>query len=103
MSKEFRHKNATASTVLIDQHYAELGLDKGWDGERVKRLCQTLRVTPHELGKLCCVDFKTMDRWLNVGRFPTYVSLHFALIESWYLEVVKGMKRKPVMPVHLLT
>ena len=92
----------TGATLLIDEHYASIGLDRGWKAERANRLCAWLKITPQELGKACCVSFHQMNRWLNLGEFPAHVSLHFALIESYYVEQVLGIKQEPIVPIHLL-
>jgi hypothetical protein len=93
----------TPNTVLMGLHYEELGLKEGWNNERVHRLCRLLRVTPHELGRACCVDFRTMSGCLARNKFPPHISLHFALIESWHLEAVQGCPQKPLIPIGLLS
>ncbi len=90
------------TTVLIDQYYADNGLAEGWTAERVRRLCEWLQITPYELGKLCLVTFAAMKGYMIKDRFPPHISLHFALIESWWMETKHGTPQKPVMPVHLL-
>lgn len=93
----------TIATILIDDHYARLGLDKGWDKRRLFRLCQMLKVTPHELGKLCLVRFSDMNRFIKQNYIPPHVALHFAIIESWYMDTVLGVKKsEPIMPIDIL-
>ena len=94
--------DATYACLLIDYHYEELGLDKGWTTDRVNRLCRMMEITPHELGRLCCVPYIFMTRMINANHFPPYIALHFALVESFYLSTVLGQKQKPIMPANLL-
>ena len=43
--------NTTAS-LIIDSHYAKIGIRERWTEERVERLCSFLRITLAELGSL---------------------------------------------------
>lgn len=47
---------ATSASVIIDAHYARLGLKKKWNKQRVDRLCSYLRMTYPELASLLHMD-----------------------------------------------
>lgn len=88
----------------IKLHYRRLGLTEGWSRERFRRLCHLLHCTEAELAAMCGVfEAGRLAKWIQRNNFPTYVSLHFALIESAYLQTVKGVPQKPAMPFHLLS
>jgi hypothetical protein len=91
------------ATVLIDHYYDEIGLDQGWHPERLVRLSTWLKATPFEVGKLCCLSFNEVVKKLaSQEKFSRPVSLHFRMLEAWYLERKFGHMSAPIMPVHLL-
>lgn len=105
--------HVTAGTVLVDEHYRQLGLFSGWNNDRLNRLCEMYRATPHEIGRLCCVfngipstnprpSFALMQTMIRNDHFPPCVSLHFALLERCYLEEVHGKIGEPLMPLGLI-
>jgi hypothetical protein len=96
------HKNETPITIAIEAYYTAIGLSAGWRIQRANRLAQWLGCTLHELGALCCVDFETMNRCIGFRCFPPHISLHFAMLEAWYVEKVKGRPTSPLMPVDFL-
>jgi hypothetical protein len=62
-----------------------------------------LNCKPHELASLCCIWSQTkLNRWLKDDKFPTHVSLHFAIIESFWLKLSSGHEQKPIVPMDLL-
>jgi len=42
----------TPASLIIDAHYAKLGIKERWTEERVEKLCAFLRITLGELGSL---------------------------------------------------
>lgn len=107
----------SASSLLIFGHYAEVGVGHGWDRDRVIRLCRLLNCTPTELARFCCCFYaptkgempsmSPFKEWWRENHFPPVAALHFALLESWILEVLAAsrgeqLNQKPVMPVGLL-
>jgi hypothetical protein len=50
--KGTKNPEATSASLIIDAHYAKLGLRKLWDAQRVNRLCSFLRMTHEELASL---------------------------------------------------
>jgi hypothetical protein len=91
-----------ATVERIRLHYKRLGLDRGWTRDRFHRLCLLLNCTPRELAALCCIPSVNLTQWTKDNKFPPYAVLHFALIESAYLQATCGLEREPVMPVNML-
>lgn len=108
-------KHETSRTILIDDHYRELGVMAGWDNNRVNRLCAAMKWTPHELGRLCAVyqtpeesiwktpPFGRMAGSMERNHFDPSLSLLFSMIEGWYHERYSGLPSKLIMPVHFLS
>lgn len=117
------YERDTPGSHLVLDHYREAGLIHGWDLTRTERLCKLLNITPHELGRLCCIwaapdpghrpSTSVMQRYITDKRFPPYIALHFAILESWVLEHLSLRQNKPsdaapqeapkpIMPIHLL-
>lgn len=101
-SKPKNEELETYACILLEFHYEQLGITKGWPIERANRLCAMLRCTLLELGALCAVKRGEMRRHISNQRFPSHISLHFAMLESWALKTIYGSKQKPVMPVNFL-
>jgi hypothetical protein len=114
---QVRPKLDTSGSLLVLDHYRELGLIYGWDRSRMERLCKLLNITPFELGRLCCVfssvkfgkrpDHRLMRAYISENNFPPAVALHFAILESFALEYRAKLRNeefepKPVMPIDLL-
>lgn len=74
-----------------------------WNTERVLRLCRFLGCTQYELSALCAVRRNEMRNYLKANSFPQHIALHFAILESWYLETILKLKQEPVMAAHLLS
>lgn len=91
-----------STAELIRQHYARNGLKNGWSSEQFNRLCEMLQCLPEELGALCNISQSDLRRWYSGGLFPPHVSLHFALIERFFLERTIKRFQPPLMPIHLL-
>lgn len=51
----------TTASVYFDHHYARLDLLGRWTWERFARLCQFLKVTPHELASLAMIPHKRIE------------------------------------------
>jgi hypothetical protein len=112
-------KHITPATILIDEHWRQLGLDVGWTLNQVMGLCECLKVTPWELGRLCNVRVIDMTKWLDAAarmedrrskglapeprdhNFPTHISLMFHLLREWHLTQAGGRSR-PVVPLDLV-
>ena len=90
------------TTTLIQMHYRNEGIWEGWSKSRFFRLCRMIKRTPVEVAAMCCVDRKTLSKFLRNGMFPAHVALHLRLIEAAWLESRLGMKPvNPVVPLHL--
>lgn len=100
--------------LLIFAHYQRLRIlpaaaanpsapDRGgdWCRDRIHRLCRWITCTPSELAALAAVTRAEMSRYMKANRFPSPVALHFAIIESWYLECVAGLPQEPIVPIGL--
>jgi hypothetical protein len=83
-------------------HYREIGLHK-WDNDRVMRLCRFLGCTQFELSALCAIERETMCLFIRKNSYPMHVALHFAILESWYLETFLKLPQQPIMPANLLS
>lgn len=92
----------TYPCILLEFHYEQCGITRGWDLDRANALCALLKCSLLELGALCAVKRPEMKRHITSKRFPSTISLHFANLESWALTTLYGAKTKPVMPVNLL-
>lgn len=82
----------SARVVLIENHYAAMGLH--WDADKYRRLCAALRFTEWELGALLRLRFTDVTRYLADNRFPPTVELHLEFIWRSILPNSKG----PVFP-----
>lgn len=92
----------TPATLLMDDHWRRMGLDREWTKDEVLGLCKAMKVTPWELGRLFCIPMEQMGFWLRKGRFPTYVSLNFHLLREWLKNQTFGSAEMPCVPVDLV-
>jgi len=95
-------KDATFASLLIRMHYEEIGLHEGWTSERFNRLCRMLGCTAYELGELCCINGSHLTEGLKHRRFSRVASLHFAIIEAWFLHEVLEKEQTPIVPIDAL-
>lgn len=51
----------TASSLILDTHYAKLLLVERWTWERFIRFAAFLRMTPYELGSATLISHRTVD------------------------------------------
>ena len=92
----------TPGVVLMEAHWKDIGLDEGWDNQKLNRCCRFLNWTPWELGASAAVDLKTMQRCMTANRFPPYIALHFALRQALFIELKLGTKQPPLVPLDLM-
>jgi len=93
-------KNVTPNLLLIEMHYKSIGLDKGWGRNRFFRLCRMLKMTEWEVAKMFLIDNATLARSIKSDKFKPTISLHFAIIERWYLAQRGLVANVPVLPLH---
>lgn len=97
-----QRKLETHGTILVQEHYRQIGIEAGWSNERVGRLCVLLNCTMHELGALVGLSFGLTSSYERQNKWPPPIALHFALLENWYWSVIKKSPRPPVMPLDLI-
>lgn len=96
------HKDLT-TIDLIKLHYKKLGLDVGWGNMRFDRLCKLLNCLPEELGACVAMSGTSLKACRKADKFPPTVSLHFAMIEGFIIEMKsKSLKTQPCIPIHLI-
>ena len=79
--------DATSASLIIDAHYAKLGLQKLWDANRVYRLCSFLRMTHEELASLLHMRGHVFKMQLNSMKpFSGPVCLLLTILEHKYLK-----------------
>ena len=77
---------ATSASILMDAHYARLGVVKKWNKERVDRLCGFLRMNYGEVASLLLMPHKEFQRVLISPKpFPGPLCLLLSIIEHRYL------------------
>jgi hypothetical protein len=94
-----KHTKPTPTVLRIQEHYRRIGLDKPWGVDRMHRLCTVMNYTPDELRALCNCSMKSWLDYLRYGKFPTHISLHFALIEQFYVAMTTGHMGEPIVPL----
>jgi hypothetical protein len=87
----------TPASLMIDTHYAQLGLVDRWGWERYVRLCQFLQMTPWEVASLVTLSHKAVAGFKRRGRMSGYgtrgVALVLTLLEAhvmaaWTADVI---------------
>ena len=92
----------TPATLALRDHWADVGISKGWETRQAERLCRMLQCSIYELGMLAGLDFATTTRYLRGGVFPPTVALHFKMFEDFYLTFVLGRPCPPAVPMELV-
>ena len=92
----------TAVTILLQEHWRELGIDVGWGRSQVNKLCGMMKITPNELGALAAVRPGYMGRYMKDDKIPPPVALHFLIIQDWWVSRVTGIPAKPRIPVDMV-
>lgn len=96
-------RHSSSPTIrLIRQHYESIGVYRGWDDERVRRLSRMLGCTMDELAVSVGIGPSDLRRYMFKREMPPVVALHFAFFESWYLVKICKAPQKPVVPMNLL-
>jgi len=72
---------ATAMSLSIDLHYAQVGIDDRWDWERWCRTCAALSITSSELASLVRLSHKALASAEYNNRFPPVVALLLTIFE----------------------
>lgn len=79
-------RNSTSASIIIDAHYAKLGLQKLWNENRVNRLCSYLRMTHSELASLLHMTGHVFKRQIeSVKPFSGPVCLLLTILEHQYM------------------
>lgn len=92
-------KASEAPSVGLIKLYYEGSVDK-WDGARLSRLCDLLRITIHEAFALAGVfGNKRIENLCEIGKFmPLEIALHFDKLEKFLLnEMAKSEGNQPVL------
>lgn len=85
--KTTKNPEATSASLIIEAHYAKLGLQKLWDARRVYRLCSFLRMTHEELASLLHMDGGVFQMQLKSTKpFSGPVCLLLTILEHRYLK-----------------
>ena len=85
--KGITNPDATSASLIIDAHYAKLGLQKLWDAKRVHRLCSFLRMTHEELASLLHMKGSVFKMQLKSMRpFSGPICLLLTILEHRYLK-----------------
>jgi len=79
-------RNSTSASIIIDAHYAKLGLQKLWNEKRVNRLCSYLRMTHSELASLIHMPGHAFRCQLqSVRPFSGPVCILLTILENQYM------------------
>lgn len=82
-----KNPEATSASLIIDAHYARLGLRKLWGPQRVQRLCSFLRMTHEELASLLHMKGSVFKMQLtSMKPFSGPVCLLLTVLEHRYLK-----------------
>ena len=85
--KSTKNPEATSASLIIEAHYAKLGLQKLWDAKRVYRLCSFLRMTHEELASLLHMKGSVFQMQLKSTKpFSGPVCLLLTILEHRYLK-----------------
>lgn len=95
-------KLETTGTILIQEHYREIGIESGWKNKRVYRLCEWLHCTLEELGCLAALTFDQIRRYNERDAWPPTVALHFFILEKCYLTEIRKSPQVPAVPLDLV-
>ena len=75
--------HSTPATIQFEHYYRQRKLVPGWKNQRVQRLCSMLDCNVYELCAMACeFNFDSVEKWAKANRWPSSLSLHFALIEA---------------------
>ena len=78
---------ATSASIIMDAHYARLGVVKKWNKERVDRLCGFLRLNYGELASLLLMPHRDFQKTIiSTKPFPGPLCLLLSIIERRYLK-----------------
>lgn len=96
--------HTTPGTLLLEEHWRNLGLDRGWSEHQVRNLAAKLRMTPHELGLMACIPVKETTRLFKLQkRFSPSQSLHFHLLAAWHRAQQTCSVMRPGFPADITT
>lgn len=70
----------TPTTLLLDTHWATLGIVRRWDWTRFVRLANFLQMTPWELASLAMIKHSSLEAYKRRGVLPTVNPAPTALI-----------------------
>lgn len=65
-----KSRHQTPASLAIDLHYANLLLVERWDWDRYSRLCNLLKLTPHEMASLVLLPHKYVERFRELNGLP---------------------------------
>lgn len=75
-------KHQTPASLLIDLHYARLGVRARWDWERYCRISTFLDYTPYELASLIHLTHAHVPAIEQNNKFPGPAALLLTLLEA---------------------
>jgi len=79
-------KTNTTASLIIDAHYAKLGIKERWTEERVERLCGFLRITLGELGSLLGIPHGWWKEHVkSTKKLSGPICILLTIIENQYL------------------
>jgi len=98
---------STPVSVLVDIHYAKLGVQGAWNRERVLRLCGWLQLTRYELASLIMLPHKQMDKYMAKDIFPGPAALLLSILENHLMsgvlqDAIPEDPDEPIIPSHLI-
>lgn len=90
----------TALEIEFSVHYREMDQESGrWNGLRIRRLCNLLRLTQEEFARLIRLKPHQLREWIDGERWPGCVLLILELIERSAHQTYLGkVHSKPLFP-----
>jgi hypothetical protein len=84
-TKKTKSRNdETSASILIESHYASIGVRKIWNQKRVERMCSFLRMTYAELGAL--IGIKDLEIKIHkTTPLPMSACILLSMFEKQYM------------------
>lgn len=96
-------KELSPLAVSIKVHYKMHDAVSGkWTRQRVRSLCNSLRLTEDELATFLRIPPSVLSKLLVTEQFPGWFRLMLSLLEGWLNRTRLGDTETQVFPTHLL-